>query len=354
MRHMTVPRATLSCERNRLDPVPKAVIDDAIGWRAHNNDLEHCARWLAGFFGRPHGALVCSGTMALELALLHLGIRPGARIAMSVYSCPQVPAAALRSGARPVMLDPADDLVLTPRALQRLDDPPDAVIAVHEWGLPCPLAALRDALGPGVPIIEDAARAWRIHPAGTAGAEIADVVVTSMGPDKPLSIDGGGAAFARADLLPYIDTRSPGQRRRSQPALAVALSKYALPHIAAAVRQAELRTEHLRRHVPALLEELTSFGLSPWRQPGGPPPSWGLIPIRAPNPTAFRRLRYAQESACLGVCAPAPLNDIPMLAGRFEWLPRRPAQPDRWLLLDPIAALSDPRLVARWAERARP
>ena len=295
---------------------------------------------------------MCSGSMALELALLHLGVEPGWRVVIPSNSCPQVAAAVLRCRSIPIIVDTSDTLLLTGRALQCLDEPPHAVIAVHPWGLPCALAELRQALGSRVGIIEDAAQAWGMHRPDNAGAGTADVVVTSMGPDKPLCIDGGGAAFAGADICAHIDTWSPGQRERERPAFAVALSKYALPHIPAAVERAEVRTERLRQRVPQLVCQLSELGLAPWSVDGAPPPSWGFVPVRARDQAEFERLRFAPEAAELGVCAPASLEDLPMLRDRAVTV-RPSATKGRWLLVDPISALANPGAVERWTKRAR-
>lgn len=271
---------------------------------------------------------------------------------MPSSSCPQIPSAVLRSGATPVIIDTRRDLLLTTRALRRLDELPQAVIAVHQWGLPCPLTELRETLGSQVAIIEDAAQAWDMHSTEVEDARTADVAVTSMGPGKMLCIDGGGAAFADSDIGAHIDTWSSGQRKRREPALAIAISKFALPHISAAVAGAEARTAELRQRVPELLDRLTQLGLEPWSAENGPSPSWGRVPVRVRDQREFARLRHAEESAALGVSAPAQLEGITMLEGRAVSL-RLPETPSRWLLLDPVAALANPSLVERWAKRAR-
>jgi len=322
-------------------------------WRADNADRAPCADWLAGYFGRRRGALLSSGTMALELALIHLGVRPGWRVVLSSGNCPQVAAAVLRCGAVPVIVDTGETLVMTADALRGLGERPDAVIAVHEWGLPCPLAELRAVLGPDVRIIEDAASAWAMHGDGSAGARIADAVVTSLGPGKPLSIGGGGAAFADDDIGAHLDTASGGIRTRLEPALAASLSRYALPHIAHAVRRATARTEDLRQRVPALLRHLEALGLCIWRTEGTPPPSWGFVPVRVRSDREFAQLRHAPEAGWLGVSAPATLAGLPMLAGRATFV-RTPTPGPRWILLDPVAALADPDIVERWARKATP
>ncbi len=323
-------------------------------WRARNEDKEPCADWLAGFFGRSHGALVCSGSMALELALIHLGIEPEWNVLVGSTSCLQVAASVLRCGATPIIIDTRRDLVLTAEALDFLDDTPQAVIAVHEWGLPCPLAELRERLGERVKIIEDSAQAWAMQSACASSAPVADVVVTSMGPSKVLCIDGGGAAFADTKIDTHIDTSSSNQSSREQPALAVSISKYALPHLTTAVRQAESRTDELRKRVPGLLKQLSDFGLEPWIPKTDSLPSWTFLPILARSQGEFERLRYGPEASDLHVCAPAhpSLEDIPMLRNRAVVI-RREIEDARWVLLDPIRALNDPQLFTSWARRSQ-
>jgi hypothetical protein len=173
-----------------------------------------------------------------------------------------------------------------------------------------------------------------------------------MGPDKILSIDGGGAAFAHTDIGHHVDTWSPGQRIRREPPLAVALSKYALPHIPAAVAAAAARTAALRRCIPDVLRRLSALGLTPWAGGGDAPPGWRFVPIRLPDRETFERLRHAPESGALEVRGPAPLDSVAFLEGRTVTVPEAGAR-NWWVLLDPIAALTNPSLTEQWAARAR-
>jgi dTDP-4-amino-4,6-dideoxygalactose transaminase len=120
---------------------------------------------------------VSSGTAALEVALLALGVRPGDEVIVPAYTWIATPLAALSVGAIAVFadvdpatfnMDPADaERKITPRT--------KAIIPVHWGGRPADLDAFLE-LGRrrGIPILEDAAQAhgakWRGRGVGSWGA----------------------------------------------------------------------------------------------------------------------------------------------------------------------------------------
>lgn len=321
-------------------------------WRAQEADRLPCSSWLATFYGRRHGALVGSGTAALELALRQLGVNPTWRVAVPAATCHQVAAAVLNVGAHPVIVSNAADLLLEAHAVKTHLAGLDALIAVHQFGLPCDIPGLRRCVGEQLPIIEDSACAWGIQMPG------ATRVITSLGQGKPVDIGGGGALFADTAVDAEIDTWSAGQRQRRHPALAPALSVHALPHLAIAVARAQQRAQRLRPAIAHLLGQLRGYGLQPWEAPERCLPSWQFVPIRTETPTLFQQLRHSPHAEALGVCAPAadPLDQLPMLRGRSERAEGpQAAQPlhQQWVLLDPLAALEQPDQLAAWAEGAR-
>lgn len=327
----------------QVDPLP------ADGqWRAREADRLPCSSWLATFYGRRHGALLGSGTAALELALLQLGAVPGWRVAVPAATCHQVVAAVLNAGARPVIIENAAELLLSPAALAPHLHGLDAVIAVHQYGLPCDIPGLRRLVGERLPIIEDSAGAWDLAQPGAAR------VVTSLGPGKAVDIGGGGALFGDVAVDAAIDVWSPGQRSRPLPASSPPLSIHALPVLGPAVSRAQARTQRLRQRLPALIERLREHGLEPWAVAAGPLPSWQYLPVRTRDPLLFERLRYSPDAEALGVCAPAvgALRDLPMLRYRGEVANGPQPSLDlhrNWVLLDPLAALEQPARLDTWA-----
>ncbi|AEV62449.1 DegT/DnrJ/EryC1/StrS family aminotransferase [Pseudomonas ogarae] len=317
-------------------------------WRAREADRLPCSSWLAQFYARRHGALVGSGTAALELALRQLGATSDWRVAVPAATCHQVVAAVLNTGAVPVIIENGAELLLSGAALERHKNSLDAVIAVHQYGLPCDIPALRRQLGPRMPIIEDSAGAWDLNRPG------ASRVVTSLGNGKPLDIGGGGALFGDTPVDADIDVWSPGQRSRPRPASSPPLSIHALPALMQAVAMAQARTQRLRQQVPELLVRLRQYGLDPWVSQDTLAPSWQFIPIRTRDARVFEHLRYSPHADRLGVCAPAAraLRELPMHGTRAEVAqgPKPTLDLHRnWILLDPQAALDHPQHLAAWA-----
>lgn len=105
--------------------------------------------------GMTDAAAVGSGTAALRLALLALGVQPGDEVIVPAYSCVALLNAPLSIGAVPVLadvlygewtIDPAD-------AVNRLSARTSAIIAVNLFGIPAYIEVLRSH----IPIIEDCA-----------------------------------------------------------------------------------------------------------------------------------------------------------------------------------------------------
>ncbi|MEJ2428358.1 MAG: DegT/DnrJ/EryC1/StrS family aminotransferase [Deltaproteobacteria bacterium] len=113
---------------------------------------------LGTFHGLPPGIATSSGTTALHLALLSLGVGQGDEVLLPSYVCSAPLHAVYHSGATPVLVDvdpktgniDPDDLKrrLTPRS--------KVIVVVHLFGLP---ASLSDIVGLGLPVIEDCAQA---------------------------------------------------------------------------------------------------------------------------------------------------------------------------------------------------
>jgi len=169
--------------------------------------LEH---ELAAMLGVRHAVAVSSGTDALLVGLMALGISRGDEVITSPFSFFASAGAIARLGATPVFVDidastynvDAERIgaAITPRT--------KAILPVHLFGLPADMGPIADAASrAGVPIVEDAAQAigatYKGEPAGGIGA----CGCFSFYPSKNLS------AFGDAGLVTSNDPELAGRVR---------------------------------------------------------------------------------------------------------------------------------------------
>src|SRR5689334_777890 len=141
---------------------------------------------------------VASGTDALVLAMLGLGVGPGDEVITVSHTAGPTVAAIRMIGAIPVLVDVEEaSYCLDSRLLRPAVSPlTKAVIAVHLYGHPADMAAIAAS---GIPVIEDCAQAHGAllanKPVGGFGA----ASCFSFYPTKNLGAIGDGGAVASND-----------------------------------------------------------------------------------------------------------------------------------------------------------
>jgi perosamine synthetase len=145
--------------------------------------------------GVEHAVAVSSGTAALHLAVLALGLNPGDEVLVPAYTFPATANVVALAGARPVLVDvDPETFNLDPaRVYDAVTARTRAVLAVHLFGRPLAWDELADAVSPEVVLVEDAAGAlgarWRDMPCGGLGA----MGCLSFHPRKIVTTGEGGA-----------------------------------------------------------------------------------------------------------------------------------------------------------------
>ncbi len=165
-------------------------------------EVEAFEREIGGFVGARHAIGVSSGTDALIVSLLALGVGPGDEVVVPAFGFVATPEAVVRVGARPVFVDvdPASYHLDVARAAAALTSRTKAILVVHLFGRCVELAALsRLAASHRVALVEDAAQAIGARLHGTQAGALADVGAFSFFPTKTLGGLGDGGLVTTND-----------------------------------------------------------------------------------------------------------------------------------------------------------
>jgi len=149
---------------------------------------------LADACGTAHAVAVSSGTAAIHLALLALGIGAGDEVIVPAYTFPATANAVELCGGRAVLVDvdPSTFNTTPDHVVAAVTSRTRAVLAVHLFGRPLDWEGL-EAAAPGVTLVEDAAGAlgarYRGRPCGSLGV----MGCLSFHPRKIVTTGEGGA-----------------------------------------------------------------------------------------------------------------------------------------------------------------
>ncbi len=197
----------------RLGFQPPAIGDEEVaaveetlrsGWLTTGPRAALLEERLADYLEVPHVLAVSSGTSAMHLALLALGIGTGDEVITSPITWPATANVIEHTGATPVFGDVrADDLNLDMSLLPGLiTERTKAILPVHLAGQPCDLDSIH-ALG--VPVVEDAAHAVESRYRGRKLGGLSDATCFSLYATKNLAAgEGGLVATPRDDVAEAI------------------------------------------------------------------------------------------------------------------------------------------------------
>jgi dTDP-4-amino-4,6-dideoxygalactose transaminase len=133
------------------------------------------------FSGKKYATAVNSGTSALHLALLSLGIGLGDEVIVPDLTFAACAFSVTYTGAKPVFVDVKEDMTIDETRI-RITKRTKAIMAVHLYGNRCNMQALKKF---GLPIIEDMSEAHGIMPTG-------DIAIYSFQSSKIIHAEEGG------------------------------------------------------------------------------------------------------------------------------------------------------------------
>ena len=160
---------------------------------------------LAAFTGAKHVITCGSGTDAITIALLALGIEPGDEVIVPDFTFIAPAECVMRLGGIPKFADiNAETLQISAESVEALiGEKTRGIIAVNLFGQCAPYKEIQKvAKAHGLWLIEDSAQAFGATQNGIAACTFGDISITSFYPAKPLGCYGdGGALFTHDDEL---------------------------------------------------------------------------------------------------------------------------------------------------------
>jgi dTDP-4-amino-4,6-dideoxygalactose transaminase len=199
-----IPLLDLKAENAPLLPEIREAFERVFAKNAFvlGQEVEFFEKEVAAYLGVKHAIGVSSGTDALLVAMMALGVGPEDEVVTSTFSFFATAGCISRLGARPVFVD-VDPVTLNIDATAvgaALSDRTRAIMPVHLYGQPADMSALKaisEAFA--VPIVEDAAQAIGAHhalgPVGGLGA----LAGFSFYPTKNLGGFGDGGLVTTDD-----------------------------------------------------------------------------------------------------------------------------------------------------------
>jgi len=191
-------------ERVRI-PLSKVYVDDEVkravldvldsGWFILGEKTKEFERKFADFCGTKYGIAVSSGTAAIFLSLLAIGIKPGDEVIVPSFSFIATASPILHLGAKPVFADiNLKTYTIDPDNVRaKISSKTKAIIPVHLYGHPADMEPIIEiAEEKGLYIIEDACQAHGAVYKGKKVGSIGHVGCFSFYPSKNLTVCGDG------------------------------------------------------------------------------------------------------------------------------------------------------------------
>jgi UDP-2-acetamido-2-deoxy-ribo-hexuluronate aminotransferase len=282
---------------------------------------------LAALTGAKHCITCASGTEALLMSLMALGIGPGDEIVTTPFTFVATAEVIVLLGAKPVFVDVEPDtgninadlieVAITPKT--------KAIMPVSLYGQTADMDAINAiaAKHGNLPVIEDAAQSFGATYKGRQSCNLSTIGCTSFFPSKPLGCYGdGGAIFTNDEAMAqvmreirvhgqsqrYVHTRLGLGGRMDTLQCAIVLAK--LERFEWEVQQ---RKEMGQRYTDQIQAMRGANGLEPIQPPTIRPDRtsvYAQYTLMVPNREALQK-RLAEAGIPTAVHYPVPLNEQP-------------------------------------------
>ncbi|MGA1825845.1 MAG: DegT/DnrJ/EryC1/StrS family aminotransferase [bacterium] len=184
---------SLSHSRPSIDNAEVSALAEILlsGRLATNEKVVEFEQKMAEYFSVSGCIATSSGTAALHLALLGLGIRESMEVILPSFCCAALYQAVSYTGATPVFADcdPKTFLLTCESIKAQITKKTRGIILPHMFGLP---AEIDEILTLGIPVIEDIAQAMGSEYKGKKTGGLTDVGITSFYATKMMTTGMGG------------------------------------------------------------------------------------------------------------------------------------------------------------------
>jgi UDP-2-acetamido-2-deoxy-ribo-hexuluronate aminotransferase len=220
---MSIPFIDLKAQYLALQPQIQARINAVLehGQYIMGPEVRELEKRLESYTDSKHCITVSSGTDALLISLMALGIGPGDEVITTPFTFVATAEVIVLLGAKPVFVDIEPDTcninanlieaAITPRT--------KAIMPVSLYGQPADMDEINAiaARHGNIPVIEDAAQSFGAEYKGRKSCNLSSIGCTSFFPSKPLGCYGdGGAIFTSDDGFAQAcrEIRVHGQSKR--------------------------------------------------------------------------------------------------------------------------------------------
>jgi UDP-2-acetamido-2-deoxy-ribo-hexuluronate aminotransferase len=219
---MNIPFIDLKAQYQALKPAIDARIQKVLdhGQYIMGPEVRELEERLEAYTGAKHCITVASGTEALLIALMAIGIRPGDEVITTPFTFVATAEVIVLLGAVPVFVDIETDTcnIDASKIEAAITSKTRAIMPVSLYGQPADMDEINAiAARHHLPVIEDAAQSFGADYKGRKSGNLSTIGCTSFFPSKPLGCYGdGGAIFTCDDGLAEVmrEVRVHGQERR--------------------------------------------------------------------------------------------------------------------------------------------
>jgi dTDP-4-amino-4,6-dideoxygalactose transaminase len=284
--------------------------------------LRRFERNFAAYSGAKFGVGSCSGTSALHLALMGVGVKRGDEVITACNTFIATTEAIAHAGAKPVLVDVDENTqLISPEHVEAaVSSKTRAIIPVHLYGQPADMDAMRAiAARKGLKVVADAAQSHGSAIAGDRQKTLGDTTAFSFYPGKNLGAYGDAGLVATDDEEVATTMRALGDHGSKEKYHHLYEGwNYRLDAMQAAVLDVKLKhldkwTERRRAHAARYDQAFAGTAVRPIAAAPGRTHVYHLYVVRVADRDALMS-RLKEKGIGTGIHYPLPLHLQPAYA----------------------------------------